>query len=134
MPSFLTQFLESDFTLRTKEVYQHHVSALSGPLRDHNATAYGMWRESELNRLRYFHVTEGMVPDVMHDIFEGSLELCIRHMLLHFVSTKVLSLATLNDRIQGFKYGVDIRNKPTVLAFLTADKAIKQSGEFLICF
>ncbi len=32
----------------------------------------------------------------------------------------------------GFKYGVDIRNKLMVLAFLVADKAIKKSGELLI--
>ncbi len=30
------------------------------------------------------------------------------------------------------KYGVDIRNKPTVSAFLVTDKAIKQSGELLM--
>ena len=116
--------------LRTRKVYQHHVDSLSGPLHEHSAAVYGMWRNSELNHLKYFHVTEGMVPDVMHDIFEGTLEICIRCLLLHLVSIKALSLEVLNNHIRVFSYGVDTRNKPSEIVHLAADKMIKQSGTY----
>lgn len=123
------QFIESAFTVRNKEIYDHHCESLGGPLHEHMATTYGMWRNSELNRLKYFHVTTGMVPDIMHDILEGSLELCIRHLLVEYIrEQKAFSLSTLNERIKTFMYGVDIKSKPSELSTIHPDVALKQSG------
>ena len=123
--------MESEFQLRTKEVYQAHCDALGGPHHQHIATTYGMWRDSELNRSKYFHVTNGFVPDIMHDILEGSLELCVRHILHHYVrEAGLFSLDVLNDRIKSFSYGVDIRNKPTDIPVVGVDVRLKQSGEY----
>ena len=93
------------------------------------ATSYGMWKDSELNRSKYFYVSAGMVPDIMHDILEGSLELCVRHLLVEYIrERKLFSLGHLNQRIKAFTYGVDIRNKPSELAVIHPDTPLKQSG------
>ena len=68
------------------------------------------------------------MPDIMHDILEGCLELCLRHLLVHCTSTNVFTLCQLNERIRTFEYGVESTNKPSELNVLSKDKALKQSG------
>lgn len=125
--------------LRTKEVYSSHCESLGGPqaLRDHIATTYGV-NNSILNECRYFHVTSGLVPDIMHDILEGSLELCMRHTLIHLIrDEKLFSLDTLNSRLSSFKFGPsEVKNKPTVIApaALRPDGHLKQSDIMSQCF
>ena len=63
--------MADDFQTRTRETYTWHVEQLDGPLHDHIATTYGICCDSVLNSSKYFHVTEGLVMDVMHDILEG---------------------------------------------------------------
>ena len=36
------------------------------------STTYGMTENSVLNLCQYFHVTKGLVPNIMHDILEGT--------------------------------------------------------------
>ena len=123
------QFDEKDFQLRTKQLYEEHCIGLDGPLRDHIATTYGLQCNSVLNECSYFHVTDGLVPDVMHDVLEGTLEITVRHCLWHLVREEGLfSLTLLNERIRTFSYGPDISNKPSEIAALNLDTAIKQSG------
>ena len=128
------QFTEDAVQLRTRHLYDTHCTGLEGPLHDHIATTYGIVRNSVLNSCRYFHVTDGLVPDIMHDILEGSLELCMRHLLIQFIrEEKIFSLEFLNARIASFKYGPsEVKNKPTALAStsLQGDGHIKQSGMF----
>jgi len=43
---------------------------------------WGINRNSILNELKYFHVCDGtLLPDVMHDILEGTLQYEIKTML-----------------------------------------------------
>ena len=96
------------------------------------ATTYGVLCDSVLNTCKYFHITSGMVPDIMHIILEGSLELCMHHLLIYLVREKKLfSLDQLNDHTTGITYGLsEVKNKPTEIApaSLTSDGHLKQSG------
>ena len=47
---------------------------LNGVMANHIATTYGLSRDSILNSSRYFHVTEGLPPDSMDDLLEGTLQ------------------------------------------------------------
>ena len=59
------------FLIRTEVIYEAHCEGLDGPLRSHIATTYGVANKLVLNDYRYFHVVNGLVPDIMHDIMEG---------------------------------------------------------------
>ncbi len=113
-------------------MYTSHCEGLDGPLHDHIATTYGVVCNSILNECRYFHVTSGLVPDIMHDILEGSLELCMRHTLIHLIrQEKLFSLDVLNSQLSSFKFGPSqVKNKPTVIApsAIRSDGYLKQSG------
>ena len=56
---------------RTRDTHAHHIRSLQGPLNSHSSVTYGLTRDSCLNSSSYFHVTEGLAPDIMHDVLEG---------------------------------------------------------------
>ena len=81
-----------------------HCQSLHGALHDHYATTYGVNFESVLNESRYFHVTNGLVPDVMHDILEGCGPYEMKEMLKVMISSKYITLDDVNTRIENFIY------------------------------
>ena len=82
-------------------------------MHDHIAMTYGLNRESSLNELSYFHITEGLIPDVIHDILEGVLRLTIKNLLKYLVDAKLLTVAKINMRIARFDYStIESSNKP----------------------
>jgi len=118
--------------LRTRETHSEHCSALGGPLHEHFSTTYGILAESVLNSSRYFHIIDGMIPDVMHDILEGTLQLHIKWLLKYLILEKnFFSLNSLNIRIQSFAYGpADTSNKPTIISnemLVSNGNCLKQS-------
>ena len=81
---------------------------------------------------RYFHVTEGLVPDIMHDILEDILPFELKELLKFMISEKVTTLAELNDAIHSFPYTfVDVTNKPNIIEASTlcsTDHSLKQTS------
>ena len=130
---FIHQFGEYAVQCRTKEIYEYHCKYNTGPLASHFATTYGILRNSILNQCNFFHITDGLVPDIMHIILEGSLELCTRHMLIQLIhEEKAFTLDTLNNRISSFNYGQsEMKNKPSSLLpkHIAKDGHLKQSGK-----
>ena len=131
---YYLQFVSEAFQPRTRETHALQCLSLGDVLHDHFATTFGINRDSILNESKYFHVTEGLVPDVMHDILEGALPLEVKELLRVFVSLKYFSISTLNKVIESFPYsGHDVFNKPTPIISSTTlssqDHLLKQSGK-----
>ena len=98
------QFCSSKFRLRTKRMYQSHCEKISTLGHDYAAKAYGITRNAALNRLVYFHVVDGLPPDVMHDLLEGAVNCEVKVMLRTYIYDKELfTLTRLNDRMKFFK-------------------------------
>ena len=115
------------------ENHRRQCSALGNVLDSHIATTYGVCRDSILNSLRYFHVIDGLPPDIMHDVLEGALPLELKLMLHQFIHTsRILTLDQLNSRIQAFPYGEEDRtNRPSQVLqtnLISNDTSFKQSG------
>lgn len=113
---------------------------MDGPLHSHIATTYGITENSILNELKYFHVVNGIVPDIMHDVLEGTTQVTIKCLLLYLIQDKkYFSFNTLNERICAFDYGSsDVRNKPSeisrnILPDSPDSSSLKQSGIILSC-
>ena len=85
---------------------------------------------SILNDSNYFHVTEGLCPDVMHDVLEGVAQYEVKELLNYLINNGVLTLNELNREIHDFPYAyADITDKPTQLSSLTfSDHSLKQKG------
>ena len=132
----ITQFLSEAFQPHTRETHANQCASLSGPLHEHFATTYGLHRDSILNTSHYFHVTEGLIPDIMHDLLEGCLAYEVKELLKHLINSSIITLAELNSSMASFPYtGSDARNKPTPLSSTTmssSDHSLKQTGTFLL--
>lgn len=89
-------------------------------------------RDSILNTSKYFHVTEGLVPDIMHDVLEGCAPYEVKELLKYLDSNEIASLGEVNNKIEHFLYASsDVRNKPTIIpstVFKSSDHSVKQKG------
>ena len=70
-----------DFQLQT---HNHHCEQLQRPLHDLVTMTYGLQNDSILNSS---NVIDGLVPDVMHDILEGSLQYEVKELLKYCIHT-----------------------------------------------
>lgn len=88
-------------------------------------------KDSILNSSRYFHVTEGLPPDCMHDMLEGTLQFEIKELLKSLIARGLIRLESLNEKIELFPYDpCDSVNKPSPICNLfSTDHSLRQSGE-----
>ena len=57
-------------------------------------------RDSILNSSKFFHIVDGLVPDVMHDILEGSLQYEVKELLKHFIHTEQVDILLSKNQAQ----------------------------------
>ena len=122
-------FEEDEFEKRTKDNYQQHVML-------NNSTITGIKHDSCLNTLKYFHVTEGVCVDIMHDVLEGVAPLEVKLLLRQLIyEDNLFTLEQLNDRISSFDYGyMNEKNKPSVILNLrTNENAVRQTASQMWC-
>jgi len=70
-----------------------------------NFSETGIYKESILNNIHSFHVTQNYVVDIMHDIFEGVCHYNLCHIIKYYINLQIFSLETLNLRKKNFNYG-----------------------------
>lgn len=74
---------------RTRNDHNMHCDATeSSSNRDYFSKSYGVDGRSILNQSKHFHVVDGLVPDLMHDIFEGVLPLVLSELLFFYIVEK----------------------------------------------
>lgn len=100
-----SNFLESDFELRTAAAHRSQLLQLTGSTYASKSVEYGINRPSELDKIPNFSVAENLPHDIMHDLFEGVVPYEMKLLLTHLVNAKYFSIATLNDRIKRFDFG-----------------------------
>ena len=101
------KILISHFTLRTKKSYGNNIIAIN---EDPNLShLYGIKDNSVLNDLNYFHVADGLPPDLAHDLFEGLY--IVNSVIVSFVCEGLFD--GLNEII--FNCGSDKNQKPQLV-------------------
>ena len=98
-PQLKTCWLESNCTLRTTESHFEQSCHLTGPLRDHYSTNYGITRLSKLKEVPGYSVIDGLPHDIMHDLFEGVVPYELKLLLCHCVHANYFTIQELNERI-----------------------------------
>ena len=78
------------------------------------SSVYGIKQRPCLNSLKYFHVIDGLPPDIAHDIFEGVATDTVCNIITGLVSEeKLFSIDFVNGKIASFEYSqIDKKNKP----------------------
>lgn len=90
---------ENSFLLRNPTNYANDIIT-----NDFKET--GIYKDSVLNKIVFFHVTTNYSVDLMHDIFEGVCHYNMCHIINYYTETvKIFSLELLNYRKKHFNYG-----------------------------
>ena len=77
---------------------------------------------SVLSELKYFDVTSGsLMPDVMHDVLEGVLQVEAKLLLRQFINhDNFFTLAQVNQQIEALELGFsEVKNRPTPISHAT---------------
>lgn len=102
-----------------------------------NARLTGIKTESVFNKLKYFHVVDNSIGDLMHDWAEGICHYDMLIILRQFIyEEKLFTLELLNQRIKSHDYGQSFsKNKPLEIThdLLMKDK-LKYSASEMYCF
>lgn len=120
--------------LRNRDSHMNHCTLVE---EDESGTAsktYGINRNSILNQLKYFHVCNGaLLPDIMHDILEGSLQYEVKLLLHAMIDDKnYFNLTLFNSRLENLELGyMECKNRPTVISaktYSSTGNSLKQNG------
>ena len=105
-----TCFTEESCTLRTTESHFQRCQLLTGPLKEHFSIIH---RLSILEEVPGFSVVNGILHDIMHDMYEGVVPYEVKLLLHHCVQSKYFTLkVAVNERLQSY----DLKdNKPTLI-------------------
>ncbi|KAF1391041.1 hypothetical protein PFLUV_G00064480 [Perca fluviatilis] len=95
-------FNEEDFVLRSPEAHEYHLKCVENP--EHKAT-YGVNGPSPLNELKYFDVTKGFPPDIMHDLLEGVVPLTVKLVVCQAHKEKHITIQEMNEELQQLHIG-----------------------------
>lgn len=122
------QLRENILALRNRINYEDYV-------RRNNISQTGIKTRCIWHELNSYNVTENLVCDLMHDLFEGLCHYDLCCILDYFINYMgFFSFDTLNDRVQNFDYG-DTSDKPSLI---TADrirnKKLKMSASEMMFF
>ena len=114
------KFDEADFTIRTRDIHQYHLSAIQENVQN-GALVYGVVRKCPFEELDYFHTTEAFPPDVMHDFLEGVVPALLKQLLKVFHKERLVSIQTFNKELKKFHFGLNdnssrpVEQKETIL-------------------
>lgn len=126
------KFVSDAFEPRTRANHKYHCNVLEGAASDHLSTTYGVKFDSYLNSSKYFHVVDGLAPDVMHDVLEGVAQYEVKELLKYLINKKIIPLSEFNKQLDEFPYSyVDIKDKPTAITtsiLSSTVNSVKQKG------
>ena len=111
--------VETNCHLRTPLAHFEQCMQLSGLLRDHFSTNYGITRLSKLEEVPGFSVINGLPHDIMHDLFEGIVPYELKLLIGHCVQAKYF---TINERIKAYDFG---SNNPSQIDVRIVNSPIK---------
>lgn len=101
--------LEQSALLRTIETNRQDLDLREKSNKTHEN---GLKKDSCLNSLKYFNVTKGLPPDIMHDLLEGVIRYNFCCLIEYLNEKHLYSAKQLNNDLKLFKYGrIDKDNK-----------------------
>lgn len=108
----LTNRSSRNIVKRTK--IQHNIFVRQLEAGEISPAECGVKCDSTLNSLINFHTIDNNVFDIMHDLLEGIVPMCIKWTLNYYITAKTFDIKELNKRINNYRYGaIEYRNKPS---------------------
>lgn len=93
---------ESLHLLRNENNYETDIN--NEPNEETRISLCGIKKESILNKIENYHVTENFAHDIMHDMFEGVCVYTVSQVLFKLIQDGLFTISELNSRKDGFHY------------------------------
>jgi hypothetical protein len=101
---------------RTRELFDEQVALVAeNPAMSLQTGLNRDGRNSALHAANYFHASQNMVFDLMHDLLEGICQMELKFVLRKYIcEDRIFSVQLFNRRVKSFIYGFpEHRNKPS---------------------
>lgn len=100
--------------IRTKEGYNDLIEIVNNSTSVDLTETKGVVRYCLLNELKYFHMIDNMVPDIMHDLDEGAIPILLHKLFSYCIKMKVCTEKYLASKFQYHDYGFsNKKNEPS---------------------
>lgn len=121
--------VESEISIRNIQNYETDLAT-------QNPSLTGILEPSIFHQIPYFHCTNNIVCDFMHDIAEGVARYDMALIIFGIIEQKCFTLEELNNRIIMFNYGVtEKKNSPPIIRDSDIKKGfIIMSASEMLCF
>lgn len=102
--------------LRSRGKYEKHLKTIEDSTKVNFDETTGIKRYCFLNNLSFYHTTENITADPMHDLNEGVLPFAMRLVFKYCITNKLMSEDTLSQKIQYYDYGIlERKNTPSAI-------------------
>lgn len=117
---------------RTRQHHQEQVAMIENATKVDPKVTKGVVRDCTLNDLRYFNIIDNMVPDIMHDLDEGTIPMLLLNLFKYFISKKLYSEQEIVSKVQYFDFG--FTNKKNIPSIIKLQKDnLNQNASQLLC-
>nr|XP_055035659.1 uncharacterized protein LOC129423418 isoform X1 [Misgurnus anguillicaudatus] len=117
--------------LRNRTLNEEHYKYLADNPNENSY--FGIKRNTVLNTLTYFNVSDNFVLDIMHDSLEGVAQYEVK-LLFEYTSHSLISEASILQRVYAFNYGyLDKNNRQTKINLQQAGNSIGLNANQTLC-
>lgn len=118
--------------IRTKETHDEHLAIIADSSKVDLKLTKGVVRDCYLNKLKYYHMIDNMVPDIMHDLDEGAIPFLMKELFVWITKEKIYSEKIIASKAQFFDYGfLNKKNTPSLIHF--EKENLNQNASQLLC-
>lgn len=113
--------------LRNRQKYVEQMSIVEASENVNYSQTKGIKRYCVLNELKYFHSTENISVDILHDLNEGTIPFLMKELFNRCIALKIFNVNTLIKMIRFYDFGrLNTKNKPSNLSI--EKKNLGQNG------
>lgn len=106
--------MEVATNLRSIQHYMDQVKKIrSSPTELKSKDTFGIKQYSLLNELGFYNTIKNRSQDIMHDLYEGVMQLVLKMFFAHLIEHDIITEKEIEQKINSFEYGLlDRRNAP----------------------
>lgn len=109
---------ERECTMRTRESYEESLRIISEVSNVVYRETKGVKFYCELSNLKYFHIIDNPIVDLMHDLNEGLIPKLLEVFFRKFIEENIVTQQTLDEITKQYDFGIlNGRNIPCAINF-----------------
>lgn len=127
-------FVEDEAKLRNKEKYSAQIEKVSNSTKVNYMETCGVKSYCVLNDSKYFHITENICLDVLHNLNEGTIPFLMKNLFNFAISNNLLKENSLKQKLQYCDYGILNRSSVPSVVDVTKRNLNQNASQSMVLF